>query len=39
MCSGGRRLIGESGGKDLALVDPIIKMPVGLLLDFLDLGG
>jgi hypothetical protein len=27
----------ESMGKDLTLVDPISKMPVGLLPDFLDL--
>jgi hypothetical protein len=35
--SGSRHLSRESRGKDLALVDPIAKMPMGLLPDFLHL--
>lgn len=36
MVSAGRHSRGESLGKDLVIVDPVTKMPVGLLPDFLD---
>jgi hypothetical protein len=35
MVSVGRHLDRESMGKDLAIVDPVTKVPVGLLPDFL----
>lgn len=36
MFCGGRHVSRASRGKDLALVDPATKMPVGLLPDFAD---